>query len=133
MRFIITERAFSEALPDSKKRATAARRIGVLFWQRAATAAASFLSAERRTRASRLVIVAACRELEANHCCKSETARKVLELIFQGMVAQKTVTLLVRLSTHMRSSALSVGFLSHSTVPSSVSSTSTKPWLRAAS
>src|ERR1700675_1904166 len=83
-------------------------------------ARASFLSVARRTRASRFVIVAACRDVWVIHSCRADTARNVLEFIFQGMVAQNTVTLLVRLSTHMRSSAFAVGFFSHRTVPSSV-------------
>jgi hypothetical protein len=80
-----------------------------------------------------------CREAPAylpvcvSHSWRADTTRKVFEFIFQGMVAQKTVTLLVMLSTHMRSSAFAVGFFNQSTVPSSVSSTSTKPLLRATS
>src|SRR5580692_2505453 len=111
----------------------AERMSSALVAQREVKATASCLSVARRTRASRFVMVAACPDVCVIHSSRADTARKVLEFIFQGMVAQKTVTLLVRLSRHMRSSALAVGFFSHRTVPSSVSSTSTKPLLRARS
>src|SRR5580704_4180520 len=111
----------------------AERMSSALVAQRDVKARASCLSVARRMRASRFVIAAACRDVCVIHSSRADTVRKVLEFIFQGMVAQKTVTLLVRLSRHMRSSALAVGFLSQRTVPSSVSSTSTNPWLRAKS
>src|SRR6185437_8049847 len=103
-----------------------ARMSSALLLHSDVMARASFLSAARRKRASRLVIVAACLAVRVNHSLKADTARKVLELIFHGMVAQNTVTLSVKLSRHMRSSVSAVGFFNHKTVPSSVSSASTK-------
>src|SRR3974390_2416387 len=75
--------------------------------------------------------IAACLDVETNHSSSAKATRNVLECIFHGIVSQNTVALFVTLSMQIRSSASAFGLHIHKTVPSSVSSPSTKPCLRA--